>query len=286
MQTTVITSKRCSECKEEKSSTSFGRYKRTKDGLRGKCKECRKLEKQDLEYKKQWYLANKPKHLQTGKRWVENNIERVKEYKSQWAKENYDRIYTKQINKLKEKQIEKYQNIIQNDTGEKELIGTKINNWVIKAHSPPSENYICECICGNLELMGLNELILGYYKSCSKCQDQNYDGIIPMRYMTVLIHGARERKLEWNITVEDIENQWHKQSGLCALTGVVLILDKNNKYMTASLDRIDSSKGYIIDNIQWIDKDVNVLKNNYNEEYFKHICFMVTQQDLKKKEDQ
>jgi len=47
-----------------------------------------------------------------------------------------------------------------------------------------------------------------------------------------------------------------------------------NKYLgtptTASLDRIDSSIGYTEENVQWIHKDINSLKSNFQEsEFFK-----------------
>jgi len=41
---------------------------------------------------------------------------------------------------------------------------------------------------------------------------------------------------------------------------------------TASLDRIDSSKGYVKGNLQWVHKDINMMKNHYNQKYFIEIC--------------
>ena len=41
---------------------------------------------------------------------------------------------------------------------------------------------------------------------------------------------------------------------------------------TASLDRIDSTKGYIEGNVQWVDKIVNAMKWNIPEKYFIEIC--------------
>jgi hypothetical protein len=41
---------------------------------------------------------------------------------------------------------------------------------------------------------------------------------------------------------------------------------------TASLDRIDSSRGYTADNIQWVHKHVNLMKRSFNEEYFINTC--------------
>jgi len=62
-----------------------------------------------------------------------------------------------------------------------------------------------------------------------------------------------------------------KQNEKCALTGKEIRLERfhNDKMnQNASLDRIDSTKGYTVDNIQWVDKDMNRLKNSYSQEKF------------------
>ena len=43
---------------------------------------------------------------------------------------------------------------------------------------------------------------------------------------------------------------------------------RHNDSKTASLDRIDSSKGYTEDNIQWVHKDVNQMKMDLPEQRF------------------
>ena len=50
----------------------------------------------------------------------------------------------------------------------------------------------------------------------------------------------------------------------------------NKRIGNASLDRIDSSKGYVKDNIQWVHKDVQIMKNKFSEDYFKQICCLVS----------
>lgn len=45
---------------------------------------------------------------------------------------------------------------------------------------------------------------------------------------------------------------------------------------TASLDRIDSGKGYEVGNVQWLHKDVNMMKRHYSTDYFKHLCRLVS----------
>ena len=70
--------------------------------------------------------------------------------------------------------------------------------------------------------------------------------------------------------IEDLKNIY---TGFCNLTDQ-LISTKYNK-TTASLDRIDSKKAYTVDNIQWVHKDINMLKNKYDQEYFIHMCTLV-----------
>jgi len=41
---------------------------------------------------------------------------------------------------------------------------------------------------------------------------------------------------------------------------------------TASVDRIDSNKGYIKGNVQFVHKDINLMKNVLNIEYFIEMC--------------
>ena len=53
--------KKCSDCNEVKTVLDFYKRKKSKDGLRGICKECSKKylsPKKDAERKKAWYEKN------------------------------------------------------------------------------------------------------------------------------------------------------------------------------------------------------------------------------------
>lgn len=86
----------------------------------------------------------------------------------------------------------------------------------------------------------------------------------------------KQRKLEYNVDVIYLKKLWEKQSGKCAISGIQLDLGqsngglgKQNPINLASLDRIDSSKGYMKDNIQFISTTLNYAKNNMNEADFR-----------------
>lgn len=79
---------------------------------------------------------------------------------------------------------------------------------------------------------------------------------------------ADERKLIFNINIENSWNLFLKQDRKCALSGIELNFKNVNgkEYATASLDRIDSKIGYIENNIQWIHKDLNIIKWDFTEQ--------------------
>lgn len=93
-----------------------------------------------------------------------------------------------------------------------------------------------------------------------------------------LLKGATTRNIEFQINREDMLKKFKKQNGLCSLSGIPLILPRNKKEFrnpqcfNASLDRIDSKKNYTIDNIQWVDKAINKMKRELDQDYFIKLC--------------
>lgn len=95
--------------------------------------------------------------------------------------------------------------------------------------------------------------------------------------LKALVTGARGRKnKEFGITLADLLDLWGKQEGLCAYTKLPLQIGAN-KYDVVSLDRIDSSKGYVVGNIQLVCAAVNVMKMAMSEQQFIRMCHLVSQ---------
>ena len=86
--------------------------------------------------------------------------------------------------------------------------------------------------------------------------------------------NAKKRNLEHNIDLEYIKELFKIQEGLCYYTGKEMFIDtreKENNEDSVSLDRFDSSKGYIKGNIvlcRWV---VNRMKNDINFKDFLQI---------------
>lgn len=137
--------------------------------------------------------------------------------------------------------------------------------------------WVCECVCGKLVKCSGKDLRSGHNISCG-CKNKGYDGIVPGYFFSTIKCRANNKKREFNIDYKYVCDLFDKQNGLCALTGRKINFSINkvefeyDRTTTASLDRIDSSKGYIKGNVQWIHKDLQRIKSDYKQEDFFKLC--------------
>jgi hypothetical protein len=85
--------------------------------------------------------------------------------------------------------------------------------------------------------------------------------------------NAKKRKLKFSVSPKYLWKILERQNFRCALSNLPIVMVRESP--TASLDRIDSSKGYIRGNIQWLHKDINFLKQNCTQERFIELCIAV-----------
>ena len=94
------------------------------------------------------------------------------------------------------------------------------------------------------------------------------------------IRSARIRHLSFSLTIEDAWQLFLAQKGRCAVTGQKLYFGDRysfSKIATASLDRIDSKKGYTLDNVQWTHSDINKkLKGSLSMEELVQWCAKIS----------
>lgn len=103
-------------------------------------------------------------------------------------------------------------------------------------------------------------------------------GEISGKIFTSIKHSAKKRNIEFNITIEYIWELFQKQNSKCALTHLPLAFGQYRKSeTTASLDRIDSNQGYIVGNLQWVHKTVNIMKSDMSTEEFLTWCALITE---------
>lgn len=159
---------------------------------------------------------------------------------------------------------------------------TIIDDQFYKTNASNHLHLKCKCQCGNTCYERVDHLRDGKRKSCPKCtQDVNNKKIRPFGEMTsysfiTLKSRAVERNLEFDLDMEYLHNLFIEQNRKCALSKMDISIKKlASGRITASLDRIDSKKGYIKGNVQWLHTRVNIMKSNMEEILFINICNLV-----------
>jgi hypothetical protein len=121
-----------------------------------------------------------------------------------------------------------------------------------KEHAKQSEiaNWKCRKCVGELKSFNNNMPVGSMQRAYNRYQKQ-----------------AQARGIPWNL---DIAYMSAIYFGTCSLTGWPITLDTSG--VTASLDRINSAKGYESGNVQWVHSMVNMCKNKYDQTKFIEMC--------------
>lgn len=177
----------------------------------------------------------------------------------------------------------------------KDLIGKRFGKLTVlelshtKRYDLQSKTYWkCLCDCGIIKIVNGDSMKTGSSKSCgceSKPKGNNskyFTGIKELGgwVLSNIKCRARNKNLKYNLDTKYMYEILQKQEFKCALSGVILELqnsstNKTTENNTASIDRIDSSKGYIKGNVQWVHKRVNIMKNNLSDMEFIEWCELV-----------
>jgi hypothetical protein len=145
----------------------------------------------------------------------------------------------------------------------------------------------CDCECGTKDVMRrLDGVISGHVPSCG-CAYRNRPAMVGSNNpayagcgeilgsrMYWIKRGAERRGLPFEVTKEYLWELFLKQNRKCALSGTELQFGRMYFQLetNASLDRIDSAKGYVAGNLQWVHKDVNKIKRDLDQDYFLAWC--------------
>ena len=181
-------------------------------------------------------------------------------------------------------------------TGLKKMIGEKFGQLKVLQRAADSyegkTQYYCSCSCGKKTIVRAVDLRLGNTKSCGCLRERNpklwkgYKKISGI-YWSNIKRNAAIRKLDFKITIEEAWDLFVSQDENCALSGVELYFvsdyTRQKLKQTASLDRIDSNKGYVIDNIQWVHKELNMIKNKFDQENLINWCKLIAKHNTEEK---
>jgi hypothetical protein len=173
----------------------------------------------------------------------------------------------------------------------RDLTGLRSGKLVVLGIAPSTaahqSRWDCLCDCGKHHIVHRSNLTTGRITHCG-CSKQSTDGEnnpnwkgyegISGEVWNRIRAGANARNKKGRVIALEIDKEyvWElflAQDGTCALSGVPITLPVTTLASgTASLDRIDSSKGYIEGNVQWVHKDVNKMKNALDQDYFVSMC--------------
>lgn len=179
-------------------------------------------------------------------------------------------------------------------------IGMKVQNLEILSYTKNVTNtdtlYKVKCNCGHIFITGhatLSNKIKGRrLPYCNNCFNTSFrkpkrntmlSKNISLSIYKRLIREAARRGIKFELSVEYLQNLYNYQKGKCIYTGLDIVIGKSLNSTkdrienTASLDRIDSLKGYIENNVQWIHKDINYMKFNFTTEKFLYLCKIITE---------
>ena len=159
-----------------------------------------------------------------------------------------------------------------------EFIGKQTGGIIIKEKLNTINGRLfvrCECLtCKKMFDAKFHNVYKGNYKSCGclryalNYRSPRWRGVgeISQSFMSSIMRGAKGRNLEFNVSVEYLWDLFLKQDKKCAISGVNLRFQETrlDYDATASLDRIDATRGYVKGNLQWVHKDINYMKQSMN----------------------
>lgn len=86
---------------------------------------------------------------------------------------------------------------------------------------------------------------------------------------------AKEASIDFDLDKDFIDILYNQQGGKCAVTGIDFIFEKGETFrrpFAPSIDRVDSTIGYIKDNVRLVCTVVNISLNEFGEEVFRKMC--------------
>lgn len=135
----------------------------------------------------------------------------------------------------------------------------------------------CQCACGVVMSIRGRNLVEGGSSSCG-CDHETGYGNLSGSFWATVVSNSRARNIALEIGIAEASDLLDTQGHVCALSGLPIVAAKkwkDRKTQTASLDRIDSSLGYVIGNVQWVHKDVNWMKGSFDQQHFINMCRLI-----------
>ena len=155
-------------------------------------------------------------------------------------------------------------------------VGQRFGEWIIVDTKICRDNpyskamVLAQCSCGTKKWCCASSLTRGKSTCCGKPihrtgnRGSNWKGFgnISGSLIIKLRWGAKLREIDFAISGEYLLEMLELQKHRCALSG------KKLTPQNMSADRLDSSQGYVEGNIQWVTKQINMMKRSMSNSDF------------------
>jgi len=175
------------------------------------------------------------------------------------------------------------------------FVGKKFEYLTILEHLP-DRKVLCKCDCGTVRSFNLRDIKRKRTKGCGCRRNTPELKELARKRACLLVKKGilngggdvhskeyrefkycfkninRKERKECLIKIEDLKDIWEKQNGYCPYSNIKLVLPTHSNirpdapYKVASVDRIDSSKPYTKDNIQFVSRTINYAKNSMSHQ--------------------
>jgi hypothetical protein len=284
-----VTRKICKDCKEEKDIEEFFKNSHCRGGREVRCKDC-KRGRDGIRKINDTRIAK----LFT-REFLDYHYNKLEKTLLQIAEENnttYNTVlYYMNKRDLKRRHIVKTSSL-EGQVFEKLRVikpifkNDKESNGVFK--------WLCYCDpelggCGKYKKCSTGNLKNKKVKSCGcwidiKTGPENpvWKGgkHIPGTFLSKYRNHAKRRCIIFDLSLEYLDDLLEKQNFKCAITGLPLSFENygyKDLNCNASLDRIDSNGNYEEGNVQWVLREINMMKQSLSMEYFIRLCKLVVE---------
>lgn len=111
-------------------------------------------------------------------------------------------------------------------------------------------------------------------KTCSNKQNHPQGEIrgIRVSWFNKFETQAQLRGFDWAIDLDYCADLLESQGHKCVLSGLPISACGDFANITASLDRIDNTKGYVLGNVQFVHKKINMMRGSLTVGEFVGLC--------------
>lgn len=172
----------------------------------------------------------------------------------------------------------------------KDIIGQRFGKWLVLSSAIEGETidkefrWVCQCDCGKISKITDKVLRGNRNKSCLQCvpRKKPYGVAAFNTLFTRYKYGAKNRGLCWELDAEYFRGLTKQNCYYTGLPPSSVIKEVGGDYIYNGIDRLDSSKGYTVDNCVPCNGKVNQLKMDLGYSEFIELCYLICKKATEK----